>query len=546
MDSPMVEASEPANYTTNFKSNKIVMHFDEFVAVSDVATEVFISPPFRNTPEIRTRGKSVIITFDEALRDSTTYSIFFGNAIKDITEGNPLSNYNYVFSTGDKIDSLSVVGEVLDAFVLEPRAGVIVMLYRDDNDTIPFDSLPYMVKPAYLTRTTDQGFFVINNIQEGEYAMFALADNNMSATYDNAEEEIGFLDSLVYPEYLAPVDRDSLLTDSLLMASDSLNPIDTLVPDLPLEEFYTLFLFKEVDTSQRVLDAEKPRERVLRFTFRNAAREISITPLTEVSDNWLLPEWSANADTLWYFITEAGLDTISLKIALDTIVFDTVSFSLTEEDIPQRKKEKESDRKLMLTPPKSGKVPHFKEFIMQASYPLTEYDFSRFRLVEGEDTLVPALSIYGSARRMVRLDQPLKPGTRYTLYFPDSVLTDMLGRSNDSTEFSFTADAYEEYGLYRLHVVNASPYGQLVVQLLDNKGLAVREEIVRAETTITWDYLKPGKYSLKAIADLNYDGKWGTGIFPLRRQPEPVVFNPEILEVREGWTFDLDWTIQFK
>ena len=142
---PIVEESDPPNYSTYFNSKKITLTFDEFVTVSDVVKEVFISPPLQSSPEIKTKGKSVIISFDEILLDSTTYSIFFGKAIKDLTEGNPLENYNYVFSTGAKIDSLSIVGEVMDAFELKPREDVLVMLYEDDNDTIPFDSLLYFV-----------------------------------------------------------------------------------------------------------------------------------------------------------------------------------------------------------------------------------------------------------------------------------------------------------------------------------------------------------------------------------------------------------------
>ncbi|HSG68621.1 MAG TPA: DUF2141 domain-containing protein, partial [Bacteroidales bacterium] len=137
-------------------------------------------------------------------------------------------------------------------------------------------------------------------------------------------------------------------------------------------------------------------------------------------------------------------------------------------------------------------------------------------------------------------------GTRYTISFPDSVLSDIIGRSNDSTEVSFTTDGYTDYGLYRLHVVNASQYPQLLIQLLDKDEKVVREEIIGAEASITWDYLNPGNYMVKAVADLNGNGKWDTGIFSIRKQPEPVVFHPEILEVREGWTFDLDWSVVFE
>jgi len=536
---PIVEESEPPNYSTFFTSQKIVLKFDEFVVVSDVVSEVFISPPLQNTPDIKVKGKTVVITIDEELQDSTTYSIFFGNAIKDNTEGNPLENYTYVFSTGGYIDSLSIVGEVTDAFELKPREAILIMLYEDDNDTIVFDSLPYFVKPSYVTRTSEEGYFVINNISDGEYALYALSDNNMSATYDNAEEEVAFLDSLISPVYLVPVLRDSLFSDSLAVA-------DSLPPDLPLEEFYTLFLFQEGDTVQRLLDTEKTRQRVLRFIFRYPAKNIKIEPLTPVTDAWMKQEWSTNFDTLRYYIMNENLDTISLKISLGEIVFDTVSYSLNEEILPLRKKERQIEKILKISGSKQKLFPHHKNFFLTTGYPIIDYDFSRFLLVEGEDTLQPELSIYGEAGRKIRLDYEFKEKTPYTLFLPDSVLTDLLGRSNDTTYFNFTTNEYEDYGLYNIHVVNNSPYEQLIIQLLTVDEKILRNEFIQTEGSIAWDYLKPGKYMIKANADLNLNGEWDTGNFSERLQPEPVVYYKELIVVREGWSFDLDWAVSFE
>lgn len=536
---PIVEESDPPNYSIHFSSDKITLTFDEFVAVSDVAKEVFISPPFQQTPEIRTRGKSVIISVEEELRDSTTYSIFFGNSIRDITEGNPMENYTYVFSTGDKIDSLSIVGEVLDAFNLTPRGEVLVMLYEDANDTIAFDSLVYKVKPSYLTRTSEEGFFVINNIKEGVYDLLSLADNNMSATYDNVEEEVAFLDSLISPRYLDNFEGDSLLSDSLTVT-------DSLPPDIPLEDFYSLFIFKEADTIQRLLDVEKPRERVLRFIFRQPAENIQIEALTEVTENWMLQEWNKTFDTLRYYIMDDEMDTISLKISMDTTVFDTVSYSLVEKVLPQRKKDQREARILSVSKPRGIVFPHHHEFIIATSYPFIEYDFGRFLLTEGLDTLQPQMAIEGEAERKIKLLHPLKENTDYSLFIPDSALTDLLGRSNDTIILNFTTDQKDDYGKYRIRAVNESPYEQLVVQLLNEKESLVREAIILEEEIIDWDYLKPGEYLLKVFADLDKNGEWTTGNLSTRQQPEPVVFYPEMIQVREAWNFDLDWLIRFE
>jgi len=551
---PMVIESEPPNYTTNFDAGKIVLRFDEFVAVSDVTQEVFISPPFQRTPEIKTRGKSVIINIDEELLDSTTYSIFFGNSIKDITENNPIENYNFVFSTGERIDSLSVIGEVIDAFNLKPREDVLVMLYEDRNDTIIFDSLPYLVKPSYLTRTNASGFFVINNLRMGKYMMFALNDINLSATYDGGEEEIGFLDSLISPEYLVSETVDSALVDSLgakldslyMQIPDSVLFADTLATDSADDIIYSLYMFKETpDTIQKLLEASKPRRQVLKFIFRYPADDVNITPLTPVPNEWMLEEWSKTRDTLRYYILSAALDTISLRIWQDTSVYDTVSWSLMEDEIPQRKKDEEEGQVLGFISNISNPFSFYDTLVIRTAYPISSVDFNRFLFTEGDDTVKADYEIFDPAGRMIRMNYALKQQTEYRLFFPDSVLTDILGRSNDTTEFHFNTNSEEDFGLYVLHAVNSSPYERLVVQLMTESEVILKENRVTSEESIRWESLEPGKYIIKAFADLNHNGKWDTGDFLKKRQPEPVVYFSEVIEIRAGWSFEGDWVIEF-
>ena len=128
--------------------------------------EIFFSPPLETNAKYKTRGKSLHIVFQEELKENTTYTIYFGNAIIDITEKNPKTNYEFVFSTGPEIDSLSVRGEVLNGFDLKAENEVLVLLYYDNNDTVPLDSLPLLVRPVSATRTDKEGHFQLNNLKD--------------------------------------------------------------------------------------------------------------------------------------------------------------------------------------------------------------------------------------------------------------------------------------------------------------------------------------------------------------------------------------------
>ena len=105
-DPPVVVEAKPSNYSNNFNAEKIFITFDEFIVLDNVNQELIISPPFEEKPEIKLRKKTIIIQFEEGLRENTTYTFNFGNAIKDLHEGNKLINFEYVFATGEEIDSL--------------------------------------------------------------------------------------------------------------------------------------------------------------------------------------------------------------------------------------------------------------------------------------------------------------------------------------------------------------------------------------------------------------------------------------------------------
>ena len=183
---PIVTETEPVNYSLFFEEDQFRIYFNEFVSLKDVDKQLIVSPPLMERPELKIRGRSVLFKFDrdEELKADATYSIFFGNAIQDLTEGNPLGNFIYVFSTGEHLDSLSIIGKVNMAFDMAPAEETFVMLYTDNNDTIPFDSLPYKVRPDYVSKTDEHGHFGLYNLAGKEFKLFAIKDVNSNYIYD--------------------------------------------------------------------------------------------------------------------------------------------------------------------------------------------------------------------------------------------------------------------------------------------------------------------------------------------------------------------------
>ncbi|MEO8149824.1 MAG: Ig-like domain-containing domain, partial [Bacteroidia bacterium] len=161
---PKILHSLPENYTTNFIAKEIRIDFDEFIDLKELNKQLVISPLMKNDPEVSVKGKSLIIKLPDSLRQNTTYTLNFGNAIVDTHESNALDDFQYVFSTGPVLDSLQVNGEVKFAENLKTEKGIVVMLYNNLSDTVVYNTLP-----DYFAKTDSSGKFLIKNLRPDTY-----------------------------------------------------------------------------------------------------------------------------------------------------------------------------------------------------------------------------------------------------------------------------------------------------------------------------------------------------------------------------------------
>ena len=156
---PKVIGASPEDKGVNVTSKKINIYFDEYVKIDNPTEKVVVSPPQIEVPEIKTAGKKIQVSLVDSLKPNTTYTIDFSDAISDNNENNPMGNYTYSFSTGEKIDTMEVSGYVLESENLEPIKGILVGLYCDTADSA------FRTKPMLrVSRTDSRGRFVIKGV----------------------------------------------------------------------------------------------------------------------------------------------------------------------------------------------------------------------------------------------------------------------------------------------------------------------------------------------------------------------------------------------
>jgi hypothetical protein len=548
---PKVVESKPAMNAINFNGKKVVITFDEFVQLSDITKNFVASPPMKKRPSILLRNKSVIVELEDSLKANSTYRLYFGNAIVDNNEKNPLKDYEFVFSTGNKIDSLSIRGRVIDAFDHKPESkeSFYVMLYNKFQD-----SIPRKILPEYITKTDDKGWFSITHVRPDTFMIFALKDLNQNNLFDLPNEPIAFADTLISmnsARYFLP---DSLIKPDTI-GVDSMNRA-------PFKSQITLYSFTESHDKQYLKKYERLNLEKIDLIFNVPIFDsVQITPLNFSGNKWIEPDRPVKNDTMSYWITDSialYMDTLKVKVgysvydSLERIIprYDTISLVYKR---PLKAKSKGTLPPLTVS--KFGVVCSADNQMafdlnnivtLTANHPLVSFDINHISLVKTQDekkTNVKFKLIQDSIlSRKYYLNFKLEPQTDYQLVADSMTFKDIYGLLSDSLGCKFKTQKDDYYSKITLKLKNVRE--QMIVQLITEKGDLVQQKIINTDQDVVFGFLHPGKYKFKAIYDKNKNKIWDTGNFAKKLQPEKVVFNPKIIPVRSNFDMEEDWELE--
>ena len=557
---------DPPNFSTNFRDNTIKIDFDEFIALKNQSAEVNISPPQKTPPDLKLRGKSLLVKLADTLASNMTYSIDFGKSISDITENNALTGFSYVFSTGPYIDSLSLRGTVQNAFDLSPQKDVFALLYVDRHDTIAFDSLPLKVKPYYVTKTNEKGDFMFHNLRASPMKLTALADLNGNLIFDQATEKVAFSDSLVHPYYMPKpkIDSSALKNDSLKAKTDTAKvkagnskvsserlkivrdstKKDSLEKQLAYPN-HLLFLFDDIDSIQRIQKSLVVKRGLVLLVFRFPVKAYNLKPLNcDTNKPWALTEFTQNKDSLYLWLTNSGMDSLILRVSQGGKVLDTLKLELNSKDAANARKK--DQRKSYLVVSNNTVAASFNQFAgnlsMIFSYPIASANLSRIRLMQEKDTIKPKVHFSDSLKRVLLIDTKWKEDKNYSVFIPDSVFISIHGLTNDTIKYSFKTKQAREFGNLILDIDISKRPGDYLIQLLNEKDIVLAEKKIQTSGKVKFENLVPGKFKVKGIYDRNHNGHWDTGNFRKKIQPEEVFFLQKTLEIRANWDVEEKWT----
>ncbi len=491
---PKILKETPQNFTRNFNAEKIVIDFDEYIKLTNPLREISVSPDVEQPLNPRVKRRSIEITLPDSLEENTTYTINFGKAIVDFNESNPLPNYSYVFSTGDIIDSLSISGNVTNAFTKEKEKEIAVILIPTRQDSI-FGKR----KANIFTMTDTAGNFRINNLREDHYRIYGLKEQNNDRVYNSPDELIGFLNDSIY--------------------------LDSDTAGIQLE------IFRAIPKNFRLLDRKiEPNGKVV-FAFNKPLEQPDITITHPAAlDETKIIEYTKNRDSATVWLNDLTFDSLKVQFSDRGNLLDSVMI--------RRGRNEKYDRDFIITDNLTGnKVNRIKHIELTAGSPVQSIDRSKIILVEDS---VPRTNFQlakdTTAQRKYILRYNWRPKRNYELKLEDGAFVGFFDDKSKDVNKSFTMDETENFGDILLKVTLPDTVHQYLIELInEKKDFTYRTVPVRTSTNIPFRQFPGGKYTVRVIYDENNNGKWDTGDVAEKRQPERVWYIGKTFIIRANW-----------
>lgn len=501
-EGPQVGLSVPSNYSTNFNSETVYFEFDEYFQLNDISNQLIVSPPLGKAPQFRIKKKSLTMTLSEPLKENTTYTFNFGEGIIDYAEGNPIDDFQYVFSTGPVLDSLSIKGKVKRAQDNEPMKNVRVMLYLGEDD-----SLPILSRPDFVSKTKEDGSFEISNLAEGDYKIFALDDLNNDYLWDEGES-IAFHDDRVQSG--APLIGDSILPTELTL-------------DLSLEEVNEQSIqFDEIDSIGG-----------LKLVFAKKPKKLEFDVLDSDEDQFLMTE-SNETDTVYFRSTNSFLKNTDFRVEIkdEDLVLDTLYLQTYDE----------ASNKFKFQIPSFSSLDHLDDISIEFNQVVNSVDTSLIHLSKDSIRLNYEYELDSVGLNLL-LQGDWLPGSNYELSLNQGAFKSFHGFSSDSTLINLKMNSETYYGSINLLIEGWDSIPNPILFLESEKG-GVEKKIAIDSREIEIQRLKPEIYKFYILSDSNNNGSWDPSKYLEGVKPEKKYFFPEAVKIRSNWVLDYSWIIK--
>ncbi len=482
------------------------LEFDEYVMLKDFQKNVNISPPIKKIKKVipsNLATKFISIQWEDTLQANTTYNFNFGNAIQDNNESNPLSYFNFAFSTGEKIDDTYISGEIKDALIIKTsseKKNKVVGLYKEA------DSIDYRQKPYYITKVDDDGYYELNYLSPGTYRIIAFEDENGNSVYDPGTEKIGF-------------QKDSVVLDKSISGLNmNVFPVKKNVK------------YKEI----------KENPGGVLFLFEGNPEKVEVkSEFEKLKDYRVTHKKRSDSVFVWFNAKEQNIGTDGTEILKFSYDADG---KRNNASLPYKYNEK---NEMTLSNESGNILPPRKDFALVSNYLVERIQPEKWSLNIDSLTTEPFTARIDEANPFrILVSANFKEKQKYQLTVPKSTVYSYYESNAQSIRFDFEADEIQNYGSFTLRLAN-KPTSKFWVQLL-NADEKVMYSKYTSDAETKFPIVKPESYAIRILVDNNENGFWDAADFSTNTFAEEAYIYHKIMNIRPLWDSVEDWDLSDK
>jgi Bacterial Ig-like domain len=487
------------NMLTHFDKKEIVLAFDEFINLDNPYQNIIISPPLKEKPVFSLKGKSIIIKFSEidTFKPNTTYAINFGESIKDLHEGNIAKNMKYVFSTGDKIDSLKLNARLVEMGTDKPIANALMMLYDKNEDSIVAKSLPF-----YFAKSDKDGNVEITNIHEGKYKLFVLLDGNANYLYDNEKEPIAYLDSTI---------DLSKNIDSLKFQLFTAEP-DYKILDKDLAMGYSGILYNKKPVNINV--EFEPKMKFTSYVDKDTLK-VLYTRNDTLLHNLILTDFENRRDTIEIpkVIKKNYRDSIKLVNLLVNSGFNTIN--------------------------------QFRDPILLFNIPIQNINPALITVADSSKKANWQWQLDTNDQRIIHILGAIEEDKTYNITILPKALISFRSIENDTLKVKVSTFNKKTLGNIKLNIKDLEKTKNYIIQIIsDVNGVIYTKRIKNLSNfEAVIEGLNAEIYEMKIIEDDNNNGILDSGNYWKHKKAEKV-FGKKLEQLRANWDLEVEYSIK--
>ncbi|MPT32466.1 MAG: hypothetical protein E2600_12530 [Chryseobacterium sp.] len=497
------------NVSKNLKELRI--YFNEYIQLKDISKNLIISPPIKYTKILpsSTGNKYLEIQWKDSLQSNTTYNFNFGNSVVDLNEGNVLPYFNFAFSTGEKLDDLYISGTISDALGNSKNSegkekNLVVGLYQVK------DSMNYRQKPYYITKADEDGYFELNYLTPGKYRIIGFDDENSNSIYDSGKESVAFQKAEIN--------------------------LESSISGMRMKTFPSKKIVKYKEMAATVGGVAMIFE-------GNPDKVIVKTVGEKPTDYKVTHKAKSDSVRIWFDAAKENIGaTVSENLKFS---YDTGS----KQDTMSVFYKKPAKDEMTIANPFSNKLAPETDFRFSSNYIINKIQPENWKLESDSiaQEFTARISELDSTQVIVKSN--FVSGKKYKLTVPKNTVISYYNRSSESVRFDFDVSKPEEFGSFKVHLINP-PAHKFWIQLLNEKNEPAYQQYTN-QSEIAFVNIKPGTYKLRILVDNNENGYWDNADFATETLAEDVYLFKKVgekdamsnINARQMWEINENWDL---